>query len=689
MKLLKTRDDLPGDLPAEETHYEAVKKNILIVDDSGFARKILKDMLESEGYNIVGEAGDGLEAIEMAKEKKPDFIFMDVAMPKLDGMGALPRIMEMNLNSKVIMSTAMGQKSIIVEAMKIGAIDYVIKPYKKENIMDVLNTHLEAEAKNSQVISFEEERKHYIKEKTREAAVRDIKENVVKKEEKKEEEKVEAKAAVSEEVPKETAPVETAEAETAEKVIEEETLEVETEEETAMESNEEAAALELNDEAESLELVTDEESLELVTEEKGLEGTLDSEGTTDSERATASEEISEITDLEGISDTNETSKEESLQALDMEESTASVTDEAALETDSGEESLEAASQEESLNILDTEETLNIEESEKTAVKEAAPEMNSGAESPIAAVNEGMTGELAGGTAPGQTATEAVREEPVGNISGQTATEVTTGEKGSAIVAGQVIDTAASGSVQAAPEIITAEKPFVNATVQGTPEVPIGEQTAATAAVQEVTEAVSKAEVPEAVLNTDAAAIGYESPQISNGEAERYSFMTSIRREEEDTESAVYSYLWKNRFDARNDENSARRTLNEGNYVQNFCGLSTNGNDLSEEENSEQNMLFAMVNAYMNLNSRFDSENVTGQYLFRPYEGIRLPTVRVFGSEWYGRDEVSLSNILRYSNYNASQDRVYYEKNSLYLVVMHLVQSKADRILGQDRFKIFH
>ena len=111
----------------------------MIVDDSRFSRNVLRDILVNEGFDVVGEAKDGLEAVELAAKLKPEFIFLDVEMPKLDGLGALPQLLSNDPGVNIIMCTALGQKKIIIEATKAGAKDYVIKPYRKENIVDLLN----------------------------------------------------------------------------------------------------------------------------------------------------------------------------------------------------------------------------------------------------------------------------------------------------------------------------------------------------------------------------------------------------------------------------------------------------------------------------------------------------------------------------------------------------------------------
>ncbi|MDO5521583.1 MAG: response regulator [bacterium] len=107
---------------------------ILIVDDSRTSRKFLRNILEENHHEIIGEAKNGLEAIEKYKELRPDLTTMDITMPELDGIGALKEIMEFDQHAKVIMVTAAGQKNKIVEAVKYGAIDYVTKPFDPEKI---------------------------------------------------------------------------------------------------------------------------------------------------------------------------------------------------------------------------------------------------------------------------------------------------------------------------------------------------------------------------------------------------------------------------------------------------------------------------------------------------------------------------------------------------------------------------
>lgn len=113
--------------------------NILIVDDSRTSRKMLRNLLEENGHVVVGEAKDGQEGVDMAKELNPDVITLDITMPVLDGIGALELIKQDNPNAKVIMVTAAGQKDKIVKAVKLGASEFVSKPYEPKLFLDTID----------------------------------------------------------------------------------------------------------------------------------------------------------------------------------------------------------------------------------------------------------------------------------------------------------------------------------------------------------------------------------------------------------------------------------------------------------------------------------------------------------------------------------------------------------------------
>ncbi len=116
-----------------------MSKRILIVDDAIFMRMKLKDILEKGGFEIVGEAQNGMEAIEKYKAERPDLVTMDITMPEMDGVTALKGIMAVDPNAKVIMCSAMGQQSMVMEAIQSGALDFIVKPFDNERVLKSLN----------------------------------------------------------------------------------------------------------------------------------------------------------------------------------------------------------------------------------------------------------------------------------------------------------------------------------------------------------------------------------------------------------------------------------------------------------------------------------------------------------------------------------------------------------------------
>ena len=111
------------------------KGNIVIVDDSAFARKVIRGLLEDEGYTIVSEAINGEEGIEAYKKYRPDVITMDITMPVMNGVEAVKQIFRFDKDAKVIMITAAGQEKKVIEALKIGVKNFIVKPFKNEDIV--------------------------------------------------------------------------------------------------------------------------------------------------------------------------------------------------------------------------------------------------------------------------------------------------------------------------------------------------------------------------------------------------------------------------------------------------------------------------------------------------------------------------------------------------------------------------
>lgn len=112
--------------------------NVLVVDDSAFMRNMLKNIIVQSGATIVGEGGDGQEAINKVEELKPQIIFMDIMMPNMNGLEALKVIKQQHPEVKVVMCTSAGQDKIIAEAVEAGASEFVKKPFKPDEINQVI-----------------------------------------------------------------------------------------------------------------------------------------------------------------------------------------------------------------------------------------------------------------------------------------------------------------------------------------------------------------------------------------------------------------------------------------------------------------------------------------------------------------------------------------------------------------------
>ena len=113
-------------------------KNILICDDAAFMRMMIKDILTKNGYNVVGEAENGLKAVEKYGETKPDLVLMDITMPEMDGIEALKRIKASDASATVIMCSAMGQQAMVIESIQAGARDFIVKPFQADRVLEAV-----------------------------------------------------------------------------------------------------------------------------------------------------------------------------------------------------------------------------------------------------------------------------------------------------------------------------------------------------------------------------------------------------------------------------------------------------------------------------------------------------------------------------------------------------------------------
>lgn len=111
---------------------------VLIVDDAAFMRMMIKDILAKNGYEIVGEAENGMKAIEKFQELRPDLTTMDITMPEMDGITAVKEIKKIDANAKVIMCSAMGQQAMVIEAIQSGARDFIVKPFQPDRVLEAV-----------------------------------------------------------------------------------------------------------------------------------------------------------------------------------------------------------------------------------------------------------------------------------------------------------------------------------------------------------------------------------------------------------------------------------------------------------------------------------------------------------------------------------------------------------------------
>lgn len=112
---------------------------IMLVDDAGFMRMMIKNYLSKAGYTNFVEGEDGQRAVELYQQEKPDLVIMDITMPNMNGIDALREIKKIDSSAKVIMCSAMGQESMVMDAITLGAIDFIVKPFKQDRIVQTVN----------------------------------------------------------------------------------------------------------------------------------------------------------------------------------------------------------------------------------------------------------------------------------------------------------------------------------------------------------------------------------------------------------------------------------------------------------------------------------------------------------------------------------------------------------------------
>ncbi|MFV9509848.1 response regulator [Tepidibacillus sp. LV47] len=117
-------------------------KKILVVDDAAFMRMMIKEILTKNGFEVIGEASDGIQAVEKYNELRPDLVTLDITMPEMDGITALREIKKIDPNAKVIMCSAMGQQAMVIDAIQAGAKDFIVKPFQSDRVLEAITKAL-------------------------------------------------------------------------------------------------------------------------------------------------------------------------------------------------------------------------------------------------------------------------------------------------------------------------------------------------------------------------------------------------------------------------------------------------------------------------------------------------------------------------------------------------------------------
>jgi two-component system chemotaxis response regulator CheY len=118
-------------------------KRVLVADDASFMRQMIRDIIEPEGYEVVGEASDGVDVVEKFRQLQPDVVMMDIVMPKRSGIDAVKSIMDVDPTARVVMCSALGQEALVMEAIQAGAKDFIVKPFKPDAVVATLAKVLE------------------------------------------------------------------------------------------------------------------------------------------------------------------------------------------------------------------------------------------------------------------------------------------------------------------------------------------------------------------------------------------------------------------------------------------------------------------------------------------------------------------------------------------------------------------
>jgi two-component system chemotaxis response regulator CheY len=124
---------------------EPMMARVLVADDASFMRQMIREIVEAEGFEVCGEASDGIEAVEEFRRLQPDVVTMDIVMPRKSGIDAVRGIIALDAGACVVMCSALGQESLVNEALEAGARDFIVKPFNPECVIETLRKALEKE----------------------------------------------------------------------------------------------------------------------------------------------------------------------------------------------------------------------------------------------------------------------------------------------------------------------------------------------------------------------------------------------------------------------------------------------------------------------------------------------------------------------------------------------------------------
>jgi two-component system, chemotaxis family, chemotaxis protein CheY len=117
---------------------DTTNASVLICDDAIFMRKMISDILSEAGYRVVGQAANGVEAVEMYRNLKPDLVTMDIVMPDMGGIDAVREIVKDDPDARILMCSAMGQQALVIEAIEAGAKDFIVKPFQPSRVLEAV-----------------------------------------------------------------------------------------------------------------------------------------------------------------------------------------------------------------------------------------------------------------------------------------------------------------------------------------------------------------------------------------------------------------------------------------------------------------------------------------------------------------------------------------------------------------------